>query len=156
MTITDILHNIGGLEMTITLITIGIAALVHGHKSKPPENKWRAYAAGVFVLFAGMSMLLGLFNSTDELYILDAVFKTISGTAGIITLAFIPRVIKELAAVQVINNTKKEIDVTNKRIDELSDIAEKMTIRNTNKPSTEHLTYKDRNRDGNSVITDRP
>lgn len=134
MTVNEFINAFGGTEQCISFCIMGVAALIHAHKGSTSDKRRRAYLFGIWVLFSGISRGIGVFAAFHGLDGINGIFKVISGTAGIISCFFLSRGIKELSSVQTVQETKREIDDTNEKIDHLKDIAEQINVRNTNRP----------------------
>jgi hypothetical protein len=128
--VSEVFNTIGGIMMAMSFIVIGIVCLSYAKFIKEPYRKKMSYLFGVFILFSGISRGIGVLTQWHDLDLLNGILKTISGLAGMITMFLIPKSIRELAKVQTIEETHREMMDTQKKVDTLTEIAEKLNVRN--------------------------
>jgi uncharacterized membrane protein HdeD (DUF308 family) len=126
---SEILNKAGGAMMAISFAVIAVMLFTHARQAKKKYRRFLIYSFAVFIITSGISRFIGVFDTYDNKDLLNGVFKTISGTVGIVAMFLFPRAVKELSNVQTLEKIHEEVEVTNQKIENLMDMGEKFNIR---------------------------
>jgi hypothetical protein len=130
--LSEILNKVGGAMMAISFCVIAIMLFDDARKSNKKYRRFLIYSFAVFIVTSGISRFIGVFDTYDNKDLLNGVFKTISGSVGIVAMFLFPRARKELSSVQTIERTHEELEETKQKIETLKDISDKLNIRYPN------------------------
>lgn len=134
--LSQILNRLGGAEMAVSFTVIGIMLFAFGKYADKKYRKTLAYLFGVFIITSGISRAIGVFDTYDESDLLNGIFKTISGSTGMVAMFLFPHAVKEISRVQSIERTHEELEETKQKIDTLKDISDKLNIRYPNESNS--------------------
>jgi hypothetical protein len=128
--LSEILNKFGGAAMFWSFMIISIMLFAHAKKATKKYRKFLIYSFVVFIITSSISRFIGVFDTYDNKDLLNGIFKTISGSVGIVAVFLFPRAIKEISLVQTIERTHEELEETKQAVDSLKDISNKLNIRN--------------------------
>lgn len=130
MTIVQLLDTVGGTEQAISFVIVGVFIIGCAKYADKKYRKKFAYLLGTFVLFSGISRGIGVVFQCPEPTLFNALFKFISGSAGMIAVYFLPRVANEISRVQTIERVREDLKKGEEQVNTLKNLSDKLDAGN--------------------------
>lgn len=114
--------------MALIFPFIGTIIMLYAKHIKYKYRRRMAYCIGVCLVSSGFSRGLIEMGWNDTW--VNAILKNISGLSGMVFAMYMPVGLKELMSIGTIEDTREDLKRTKEAVEKLTDISEKINIRN--------------------------
>lgn len=134
--ITMILSITGALEIAIFFIVLGLVGIFALKRTMPKEAyKERSRITLLFclaVFFCGVSRMFDVVAVWHNYALLNAIFRNITGILSLLTIGYLPFVVKAVNNIRTLQDVKESLTKTNEKVERLTTISEKLIEVNKN------------------------